>query len=225
MKILLVEDDERITDALVEDLTDQHYVVEVAHDGQSAWDLVDSFTYDLILLDVMLPKVDGINLCRKLRSQGCTTPILMLTARDTVGDRVIGLDAGADDYLVKPFDLQELSARMRALLRRGNSPLPPVLEWGDLRLDPSTCEVVYENSPLTLSPTEYRLLEFFLRHGRRVFSRAQILEQLWSFDQIPEESTVKAHIRSLRQKLEAAGAPSDFIETVYGLGYRLKQKP
>jgi DNA-binding response OmpR family regulator len=225
MKILLVEDDERITDALMEDLTDRNYVVEVAHDGKAAWDLVDSFTYDLILLDVMLPKVDGITLCRQLRSRGCTTPILMLTARDTVGDRVVGLDAGADDYLIKPFDLQELSARMRALLRRGSSALPPVLEWGDLHLDPSTCEVFYEKRPLTLSPTEYRLLEFFLRHGRRVFSRAQILEQVWSFDQIPEESTVKAHIRSLRQKLEAAGAPADFIETVYGLGYRLKQKP
>jgi DNA-binding response OmpR family regulator len=149
----------------------------------------------------------------------------MLTARDTVGDRVLGLDAGADDYLVKPFDLQELSARIRALLRRGSSALPPVLEWGELRLDPSTCEVAYDNRPLSLSPTEYRILEFFLRHGRRVFSRAQILEQLWSFDQIPEESTVKAHIRSLRQKLELAGAPADFIETVYGLGYRLKQKP
>lgn len=225
MKILLVEDDDRITDALVEDLSDRNFVVEVAHDGQAAWDLVDTFTYDLILLDVMLPKVDGISLCRKLRSMGCVTPILMLTARDTVNDRVLGLDAGADDYLVKPFDLQELSARMRALLRRGSSALPPVLEWGELRLDPSTCEVFYHDRPMMLSPTEYRLLEFFLRHGRRVFSRAQILEQLWSFDQIPEESTVKAHIRSLRQKLETAGAPSDFIETVYGLGYRLKQKP
>lgn len=199
MKILLVEDDERITDALVEDLSDRNYVVEVANDGQAGWELADTFTYDLILLDVMLPRLDGVSLCRRLRSKGCTTPILMLTARDTVGDRVAGLDAGADDYLIKPFDLQELSARIRALSRRGSSPLPPVLEWGELRLDPSTCDVAYGNRSLTLSPTEYRLLEFFLRHGRRVFSRAQILEQLWSFDQIPEESTVKAHIRSLRQ--------------------------
>jgi DNA-binding response OmpR family regulator len=225
MKILLVEDDERITDALVEDLSDRNYVVEVANDGQAGWELADTFTYDLILLDVMLPKLDGVSLCRRLRSKGCTTPILMLTARDTVVDRVAGLDAGADDYLIKPFDLQELYARIRALSRRGSSPLPPVLEWGELRLDPSTCDVVYGSRSLTLSPTEYRLLEFFLRHGRRVFSRAQILEQLWSFDQIPEESTVKAHIRSLRQKLESVGAPPDFIETVYGLGYRLKQKP
>ncbi|MGF1480682.1 MAG: response regulator transcription factor [Cyanophyceae cyanobacterium] len=225
MKILLVEDDERITDAVVEDLSDQHYVIDVAYDGESGWDYADAFDYDLILLDIMLPKIDGISLCRRLRSQGCHIPILMLTARDTVHDRVAGLDAGADDYLVKPFDLQELSARIRALLRRGNSPLPPVLEWGELELDPSTCEVTYEQRPLTLSPKEYRLLELFLRNGRRVFSRAQILEQLWPFERIPEEATVKAHIRSLRQKLELVGAPTDLIETVYGLGYRLKEKP
>ncbi len=225
MRILLVEDDERITDALAEDLTDQHYVVDVANDGQVGRELVESFSYDLILLDVMLPKIDGITLCRKLRSQNNLTPILMLTARDTISDRILGLDAGADDYLVKPFDLGELSARIRALLRRGNTTLPPVLEWDSLRLDPSTCEVFYKENLLSLSPKEYALLEFFLRHPRRVFSRAQILENLWSFERLPEEATVKAHIRGLRQKLDAAGAPSDLIETVYGLGYRLKEKP
>ncbi|NEO76145.1 response regulator transcription factor [Moorena sp. SIO4G3] len=225
MRILLVEDDERITDALAEDLTDQHYVVDVANDGQVGRELVESFSYDLILLDVMLPKIDGITLCRKLRSQGDLTPILMLTARDTISDKILGLDAGADDYLVKPFDLGELSARIRALLRRGNTTLPPVLEWDSLRLDPSTCEVFYEDRLLSLSPKEYALLEFFLRHPRRVFSRAQILENLWSFERLPEEATVKAHIRGLRQKLDAAGAPSDLIETVYGLGYRLKENP
>ncbi|NEQ88450.1 MAG: response regulator transcription factor [Moorea sp. SIO2I5] len=225
MRILLVEDDERITDALAEDLTDQHYVVDVANDGQIGKELVESFSYDLILLDVMLPKMDGITLCRKLRSQGDLTPILMLTARDTISDKILGLDAGADDYLVKPFDLGELSARIRALLRRGNTTLPPVLEWDSLRLDPSTCEVFYKDNLLSLSPKEYALLEFFLRHPRRVFSRAQILENLWSFERLPEEATVKAHIRGLRQKLDAAGAPSDLIETVYGLGYRLKENP
>ncbi len=225
MRILLVEDDERITDALAEDLTDQHYVVDVANDGQEGRELVESFSYDLILLDVMLPKIDGITLCRKLRSQGDLTPILMLTARDTISDKILGLDAGADDYLIKPFDLGELSARIRALLRRGNTTLPPVLEWDSLRLDPSTCEVFYKDNLLSLSPKEYALLEFFLRHPRRVFSRAQILENLWSFERLPEEATVKAHIRGLRQKLDAAGAPSDLIETVYGLGYRLKEKP
>ncbi|NEO99793.1 MAG: response regulator transcription factor [Symploca sp. SIO2E9] len=225
MRILLVEDDERITDALAEDLSDQHYAIDVAYDGEEGWELATAFTYDLILLDIMLPKMDGITICQKLRSQGYSTPVLMLTARDTIDDKVVGLDAGADDYLVKPFDLQELSARIRALLRRGNSTSPPVLEWGKLRLDPSTCEVFYEERLLPLSPKEYSLLEFFLRSGRRVFSRAQILEHLWPFERLPEEATVKAHIRGLRQKLEAAGAPSDLIETVYGLGYRLKEKP
>lgn len=225
MRILLVEDDERITDALAEDLTDQHYAIDVAYDGEEGWQLATAFTYDLILLDIMLPKMDGITICQKLRSQGCSTPVLMLTARDTINDRVVGLDAGADDYLIKPFDLQELSARIRALLRRGNSTSPPVLGWGKLKLDPSTCEVFYEERLLPLSPKEYSLLEFFLRSGRRVFSRAQILEHLWPFERLPEEATVKAHIRGLRQKLEAVGAPSDLIETVYGLGYRLKEKP
>ncbi|MGQ4648851.1 response regulator [Lyngbya aestuarii] len=225
MRILLVEDDERITDALAEDLSDQHYAIDVAYDGDAGWELASVFTYDLILLDVMLPQMDGITLCRQLRAKGCSTPVMMLTARDTISDKVLGLDAGADDYLVKPFDLQELSARIRALLRRGNSTLPPVLEWGKLRLDPSTCEVFYEERLLALSPKEYSLLEFFLRSGRRVFSRAQILEHLWPFERLPEEATVKAHMRGLRQKLESAGAPSDLIETVYGLGYRLKENP
>lgn len=225
MKILVVEDDERISDAVVEYLSDQHYAVEAVYDGQGAWDLLDVFTYDLVLLDVMLPQMDGITLCQKLRAKGCDIPILMLTAKDTLSNKIEGLDAGADDYLIKPFELKELSARIRALLRRGISSLPPILTWGELRLDPSSCEVFYQDQNLSLSPKEYKLLEFFLRNGRRVFSRAQILEHLWSFEQVPEEATVKAHIRGLRQKLEAAGAPHDLIETVYGLGYRLKEEP
>jgi len=175
------------------------------------------------LLDVMLPKLDGITLCRRLRQMGIHTPILLITARDAISDRVLGLDAGADDYLVKPFDLQELAARIRALLRRNDTTAPPILEWEHLRLDPSLCKVSYQGEPLELSPKEYSLLEFFLRHPSRVFSRGQLLEHLWSFDSQPDEATVKAHIRGLRQKLEAVNAPKDVIETVYGLGYRLKQ--
>ncbi len=225
MKILVVEDDEMISDAVVEYLSDQHYAVEAAYDGKSAWDLLEVFTYDLILLDVMLPEMDGIALCRKLRGKGMDIPILMLTAKDTLDNKIEGLDAGADDYLVKPFELGELSARIRALLRRGGSTTAPVLTWGQLSLDPSTCEVFFDQKELALSPKEYKLLEFFLRNGRRVFSRAQILEHLWSFEQVPEEATVKAHIRGLRQKLESVGAPSNLIETVYGLGYRLGEEP
>ncbi len=222
MRLLLVEDDELIAEALVKALTDQHYVVDVATDGQEGRELVETFAYDLLLLDVMLPKLNGIRLCQQLRSQSNRIPIILLTARDTSTDKVMGLDAGADDYIVKPFDLQELLARIRALLRRGSSTLPPVLEWRNLRLDPSTCEVTYNDRLLHLTPKEYSLLELFLRNSRRVFSQGAILEHLWSFEEIPEEHTVRAHIKGLRQKLKAAGAPADLIETIYGLGYRLK---
>lgn len=223
MRLLIVEDDERIADALAEDLGEQHYTVDVVHDGQTGWDYAGDAPYDLILLDVMLPKIDGITLCRRLRQAGHNLPILMLTARDAISDRVLGLDAGADDYLVKPFDLQELSARIRALLRRGDTTVPPVLEWGQLRLDPSLCQVSYRQQPIELSPKEYSLLEFFLRHPRQVFSRTQLLDHLWSYTSAPDEATVKAHIRGVRQKLKAAGAPRNLIKTVYGLGYCLRQ--
>lgn len=222
MKILLVEDDNRIADPLVEELTDRHHVVELATDGEMGLELALASPHDLILLDIMLPKLDGLQVCRQLRGKGDRTPILMLTARDEVEDRVAGLDVGADDYLVKPFALEELFARVRALGRRGSPNLPPVLEWGPLRLDPSSRDVTYDSTPVSLSPKEYGLLELFLRNGNRVFSRAQIIDHLWTLDQFPEEATIKAHIRSLRQKLKAAGAPEDFIETLYGSGYRLK---
>lgn len=223
MRILLVEDNLRLAEALAEALTDQLYVVDVVRDGESAWGQVQAIAYDAILLDVMLPKLDGISLCQRLRDRGYQLPILMLTARDTSSDKVSGLDAGADDYVVKPFDLPELLARIRALLRRGSPQSAPVLTWGSLRFDPSTYEVVYENRTLSLTPKEYSLLELLLRNGRRVLSRSMIVDSMWSSENPPEEETVKAHIKSLRQKLRTVGAPEDLIETVHGLGYRLKQ--
>jgi DNA-binding response OmpR family regulator len=147
----------------------------------------------------------------------------MLTAKDSSSSQVSGLDAGADDYVVKPYKLEELLARIRALLRRGNPSLPPVLEWEGLCLDPNTCQVSYNDKPIKLTPKEYRLLELFLRNGNRVLSRSVILENLWSFEEPPEEDAIKALIKRLRQKLKRAGTSNDFIETVYGLGYRLKQ--
>ena len=223
MRILLVEDDVRLAEALAEALTDQLYVVDVVKDGESGWSQAKAIAYDLILLDVTLPKLDGFSLCQRLRTHGYHLPILMLTARDTSSDKVNGLDAGADDYVVKPFDLQELLARIRALLRRGNSPSAPTLVWGGLHLNPSTYEVSYQNQPLQLTPKEFSLLELFLRNGRRVLSRSAIIDSLWSSENPPEEDTVKAHIKSLRQKLRTVAAPEDVIETVHGLGYRLKQ--
>lgn len=222
MKILLVEDDEQLAQMLSEVLAEQHHTLDVASDGQKGWELAETFTYDLIVLDVMLPNLDGISLCRRLRSHRLSMPILLLTSRNNSSDKVMGFDAGADDYVVKPFDPHELVARIRALLRRGPAPLPPVLEWGALQLDPSTCEVSYGKHLLHLTPKEYGLLELFMRNSSRVFSRSAILEQLWSFEEPPAEETVRAHIKGLRQKLKAAGAPADLIETVYGLGYRLK---
>ncbi|HLO48397.1 MAG TPA: response regulator [Kamptonema sp.] len=222
MRVLLVEDDEYIAQAITATLAEQHYTVDLAKDGQMGWDYAEAFTYDLILLDVVLPKMDGIALCRQLRSRHRTTPILLLTSRDSSASKVEGLDAGADDYVVKPFDFLELSARIRALMRRGSEVLPPVLEWGEVCLNPSTCEVTYRNKPLNLTPKEYALLELFLRNNQRVFSRRAILDHLWSFEEPPAEETVRAHIKGLRSKLKTAGAPVDLVETVYGLGYRLK---
>ena len=223
MKLLLVEDDWEISELLSEVLTEQQYVVDVASDGQAGWDFVQAFDYDLILLDVMLPKLDGFSLCRQLRSKDYHMPIMMLTAKDTTTEKVEGLDAGADDYVVKPYKLDELLARIRALLRRGIDSGSPILSWQDLSLDTNTCKVTYENKSLKLTPKEYRLLELFLRNGNKLLSRSKILENLWSFEEPPDEDTVKAHIRRLRKKLTKAGASDDFIETVYGLGYRLKQ--
>lgn len=223
MRLLLVEDDVPLAEALAEALIDQLYVVDVVNDGEAAWQQVKALAYDLIVLDMMLPKLDGVSLCQRLRSNGHGIPILMLTARDTTTDKVTGLDAGADDYVVKPIELQELFARIRALLRRGSSASPPILKWEQLSLNPSTYEVTYEDQLLHLTPKEFSLLELFLRNGRRVLSRSVIIEHLWSLVDPPEEDTVKAHIKSLRMKLRAVGAPNDLIETVHSVGYRLKQ--
>ncbi len=223
MRILLVEDDATLADTLADTLTDERYVVDVANDGEAGWDQIRSLTYDLILLDVTLPKLDGIRLCQRLRTRGYQLPLLMLTARDTSTDKIAGLNAGADDYVVKPFDLQELLARIRALLRRGSFACAPLLGWGDLCLDPNTYDVSYADRPLRLTPKEFALLELLLRNGRRVLSRALMIEHVWSLAEPPEEDAVKAHIKTLRSKLKAVGAPEDLIETVHGLGYRLKQ--
>lgn len=230
MRVLLIEDDEAIADLLRRSLAAQQYLVEVAADGQEGWELAEVFEYDLILLDLMLPRLDGISFCQRLRQEGNyrsrwlnrNTPILLMTAEDTSSNRVTGLDAGADDYITKPFDLDELLARVRALLRRGNASLSPLLEWGQLQLDPSACQVSYKGQPFHLSAKEYRLLELFLRHPQRIFSHGTLIEHLWALENIPTENAVRAQIKGLRKKLKEVGV-EDCIETVYGLGYRLKE--
>ena len=221
MRILLVEDDLGLAETLAEALTDQLYVVDIANEAESAWKYLKAREYDLLLVDVMLPGINGISLCEELRSQGYQFPILMVTACDTVTDKINGLDAGADDYIVKPVDLGELFARIRALLRRGSTTLPPILEWEALQLDPSSYEVSYANRPVHLTAKEFSILELMLRNGRRLLSRRAIIQHVWTADETVEEDTVKVHIRGLRLKLKAAGAPENLIRTVHGKGYRL----
>ena len=222
MKILVVEEDALTVEALVAALTHQNYTVEVASDGQTGRELAEAFAYDLLLLDVTLPQLDGISLCQQLRSRGCRMPILLLTAHHNSHETAVGLDAGADDYVVKPFDPEELTARVRALLRRGVTATPPVLVWDKLQLDPSVCQVSYAHQLLPLTPKEYALLELFLRHPHRVFSCGMILEQLWKFEEIPSDEAVRTHIKGLRHKLKAVGE-DHLVETVYGIGYRLQE--
>jgi DNA-binding response OmpR family regulator len=221
MRILLVEDDLHLSELLAAALKHQGYVIDIAADGEAGWHQAKALDYDLLLLDMMLPELDGISLCHRLRSSGYSLPIVMLTASDRINDEVTALDTGADDYIVKPCNLQKLFARIRALLRRQSLTASPVLAWGNLYLNPSTREVGYNRTPIHLTPKEYALLELLLRNGRRVLSRSLMIEHVWSLESPPEEHTVKVHIRGLRQKLKAAGAYEDPIETVHSMGYRL----
>src|SRR5579883_537668 len=224
MKILLVEDDEYIVAMLVKALTPYHYKVETISDGRTGLEWAKAFDYDLLLLDVMLPKMDGISLCRQLRLEGCQTPIIMLTAKDSTSDRIMGLEVGADDYVVKPFVLSELVARIRALLRRGRTISPAMMTWEKLQIDSNTREVTYNGERLLLTPKEYSLLELFLRNPQRIFSRSDLLNRIWSSSECPGEEAVTTQIKGLRQKLKAAGMTVNLIETLYGLGYRLKEE-
>lgn len=226
MKILLVEDDTITVNLLTRALNSQSYNVNTAGDGETALQLAQAYDYDLIVLDVLIPKLDGISLCRELRSSGCQMPILLLTALDSRSNLVQGLEAGADDYMVKPFNIEELMARIRALLRRGKATLSSTkLTWEKLQVSPDTTEVTYAEKVLHLTPKEYRLLELFLRNPQRIFSRSAILDRIWSAGEFPQEEAVTAHIKGLRHKLKAAGMSVDLVETVYGLGYRLKSLP
>lgn len=221
MRILLVDDDEPLVNLLRAKLVDQQYVVDIACDGQEGWELTEVLNYDLIVLDVMLPKLDGISFCRRLRGKGSQSLVLLLTAKEMLNDKIMGLDAGADDYLIKPMPMPELVARIKALLRRRIATISSVLEWGALCLNVDNCKVTYENQSLSLTAKEYALLELFLRNPQQIFSQGAILTQLWSFEvNPPGGETVRAHIKRLRQKLKTVGA-EDLVETVYGLGYRL----
>lgn len=225
MKILLVEDDQSIAAMLCVTLTAHRYAVDLARDGQLALELLMQWDYDLILLDILIPKLDGISLCRQLRSLGNQTPILMLTAQNSPENVITGLDAGADDYVIKPFNFHQLLARIRALLRRGDNATATVFSWGYLCLDPTLMKVTYKQQEISFRPKEYKLLELFLRHQEHIFSRNTIIDRLWSSDQLPSEAAVTTLIKDLRNRLKAAGINQKVIETVHGLGYRLKAAP
>lgn len=225
MKILLVEDDQSSGEFLTSVLTAHRYTVDLASDGQTGLELAGLWNYDLILLDVELPRLDGISVCRQLRACEDNTPVLMLTAKSLNHDIVKGLDAGADDYLVKPCDPTQLLARIRALLRRTGSVTSTQLTWGELCLDPAAAQVTFRQQSVMLGPKEYNLLELFLRNPQRIFNRSAILDNLWTADDFPTENAVTNLIKDLRRKLKAAGMTEDLIETIYGLGYRLKIEP
>lgn len=226
MKLLVIEDDQDASELLSAKLSAHRYAVDAIADGSDGLELASQWSYDLILLDVLLPTLNGVEVCRRLRARNCQTPILMLTAKDANEDIVAGLDAGADDYVAKSCDDSQLLARVRALLRRGaNAASAPVLTWGLLSLDPASAQVAYDQKTIALRPKEYTLLELFLRNPQRIFSRSAIIDHLWSMEETPVEGSVTNLIKDLRQRLKAAGMDADFIETVYGLGYRLKPAP
>lgn len=221
MKILVVEDDPSVVNTLRHLLSSYHYAVDFAIDGEAGLEMAQAFDYELMLLDVLLPRLDGISLCQLLREQGMQMPILLLTGQGGTSQKAIALNAGADDYLVKPFETEELIARVQALLRRGGPKSKPLLTWGSLSMDPNRRMVSYGTHFLEMTPKEYAILELFLRNSQKVLSMRGILDQVWRSVESPGEETVRVHIKDLRKKLNAVGAPKDFIKTIYRTGYQL----
>jgi two-component system, OmpR family, response regulator MprA len=222
-KILVVEDDEQIASFLRRGLAYEGYEVDVMSDGASALNRVRENLPDVVILDLMLPEIDGLEVCRRLRATHSALPILILTARDSVSDRVQGLDAGADDYMVKPFALAELLARVRALLRRLGPGEPELLTFEDLRLDTGTRQAYRGDSAIELTSKEFDLLELFLRHPRKVLSRETIYDRVWGYDFGGESNIIEVYVRYLRQKLEADGQ-SRLLHTVRGVGYVIREE-
>jgi two-component system response regulator MprA len=224
MQILVVDDEPAVRDSLDRALRLEGYKVELAADGAEALSALDSDSPDALVLDLMMPRVDGFEVCRRMRAAGDRTPVLVLTARDGVSDRVKGLDAGADDYLVKPFALDELLARLRALLRRSGSSAPgQVLRFSDLTLDPVAHQVTRGDREIELTRTEFLLLELFLLHPRQVLTRSVIFERVWGYDFGPDSNSLEVYVSYLRRKLEAAGEPR-LLHTVRGVGYVLREQ-
>jgi DNA-binding response OmpR family regulator len=225
MRILVVEDERKVAAFVRQGLVEEGHAVEVAADGDAALEAVaDGPPFDLVVLDVMLPKRDGLDVLRSLRALRVQTPVLLLTARDGVADKVAGLDAGADDYLAKPFAFEELLARVRALLRRGRGGAEPVLRLADLSLDPATRAVLRGRRRITLTAREYALLEYFLRNTGRVLTRPMITQHVWGMDWDPQSNIVDVYVGYLRRKVDADGELR-LVQTVRGAGYMLNAEP
>ena len=220
MRVLVVEDERKIADFIRKGLSEHGYAVDVAHDGDEALDWPTVVDFDAIILDVMLPARDGIEVCRVLRQRGARTPILMLTAKDAVEDRVRGLDSGADDYLVKPFAFAELLARLRALTRRQPGVLGAVLQTGDLVLDTTTREVTRGGNPMDLTTRQYAILEYLMRHPNQVLTRTMIAEHVWNYDFDNVTNVIDVHVKNLRRKIDGPFG-AGLIQTVRGVGYRI----
>lgn len=224
VRILLVEDEPKISTYVKRGLEEAGYAVDAVFNGRDALDWAIATAYDLIILDILLPEIDGLTVCRELRSGKNSTPILMLTARDTVDDRVIGLDAGADDYLVKPFAIKELLARVRALVRRANeAPKSPLLTLANLTLDPAARRVMRAGKLIDLPAKEFSILEYLLRNADRVLTRTMIAEHIWSYDSYNQSNVVDVYIRNLRRKVDDPFEPK-LIHTLRGVGYRLSEE-
>jgi len=224
MRILVVEDERKVASFIRQGLEEEGHAVEVARDGAEAVDLLSGPPYDLIVLDVMLPRRDGFAVLRELRGRGVATPVLMLTARDAVADKVTGLDLGADDYLTKPFAFAEFLARVRALLRRGSDQRPPVLRIADLTLDPATRYVTRGARRVELTTREYALLEYFMRRTGRVLTRPMIAEHVWGIDFDHESNVIDVYVGYLRKKVDQDGE-TRLLHTVRGAGYVMKDEP
>jgi len=221
VRILIVEDNKRLSDSLRMNLEDDGYAIDTAYDGLDGEEMATMGAYEVIILDIMLPEKDGLAVCRDLRNKRINTPILMLTARDALDDRVSGLDSGADDYLVKPFEVDELRARIRALLRRESSNKSGLLQVADLILDPATHAVERSGEPIDLTAKEYSLLEYFMRHPNHLVSREMAESSLWSYDHVVSSNVVDVYIRRLRRKVDDPYEVKLF-ETIRGAGYRLR---
>jgi DNA-binding response OmpR family regulator len=221
MRVLVVEDERRLAGIIRRGLIEEGYAVDVVYDGEEAQYMAETTTYDIIILDIMLPKKDGIAVCKDLRSKKINTPILMLTARDSVEDRVKGLDSGADDYLIKPFAFSELLARIRALLRRESLSKTPKIQVGDLVLDTLTREAWRGQRKIDLTTKEYSILEYFMSHPNMVITRTMLEENAWDYEYDSMSNIIDVYIRRLRRKIDGEGVDS-LIQTVRGAGYRLK---